>query len=116
MARRIAGRNVFRKIACLGMFPLKVHREEVTDLYLVEQRSGTACEVATLSRIDREHDYINRGIFAFYAVDNNLEVIFGFLRLALGGGVFPMPVVQVTGMKDRRAILCGDKEAYSLIG
>lgn len=101
MAGSSVGRHVKSEVTRLGVLALEVHREEILHLDFFKEYGSATCKIRALPWVNREHGDIDCRIFALDAIDNHLEIIFSLLHLALGRAVFPMPVVEVTGMEYR---------------
>ena len=73
MECRFGAFGILREVASLFVVAAEVHREEVVDLYSLQEQLGASGEVAALPYIDREHGYVDLLVFRRYAVENLLE-------------------------------------------
>lgn len=96
------------------LFP-EVHRNELFYLNLLDELFGSAGKVASHSRINRKHGNVDVVAGRFQNIQFMQEILFRFFYFLFGRFVFPVPVVEVSCMKDKLKFAC-QQERHAYIG
>ena len=93
----------FGKVAesiCLGILRCEMHGYKDMSFYLCYKLSGTPHVFFSQTGVNGKHRHIHFGRIGVKIIQLMQEILLGSLPLRLGTLVHPMPVIQITGMKN----------------